>query len=330
MNTTKKQRGKKYVGGALNNIFKNITKTIKRTIQQRTQKKRTYKMVCNPASLEDPAHNTTCYTKSILIKIKDAYNKQHPEKRIQSNHPKQVVKELKTRLLPKCKKEDCWLNLLPKEQRDVLDKEVFAPDQPKEWADNPDEWLSNYDMINVLQQYEKSYPNFRFLGPTPIDFDTKMSNGKCVWEDICHFQLEKQKDKGVTDIAFIFNLDEHDKSGSHWTSMYLSIPHKTLFYFDSALNDMPKEVQVLVDRITAQAKEIGVPLKFQKNVRQHQYGNSECGMYALFFIITLLTGKCGGLEKPISFSKAINMFKCRQIQDKHVFEFRNKYFNANE
>jgi hypothetical protein len=90
---------------------------------------------------------------------------------------------------------------------------------------------------------------------------------------------------------------------------------------------MPKEVQVLVDRISDQAKEMGVSLTFQKNVRQHQYGNSECGMYSLFFIITLLTGKCGGLEKPISFSNAINTFKCRHIPDKHVFEFRNKYFN---
>ena len=324
--------GGNFVAGriAINDFLSNISNSIRKTMKITKKKStETTKMVCNPAMKDRPATETTCYTNAILIKIKRAYNKQHPENPIRTTNTKKLVQELKQRLMPRCKKEDCWLNLLPEAQREVLDKMVFATDQPEEWKENPKEWLSNYDMMNVLEQYEESYPNFRLLGPTPIDFDTRLKSGKCVWEEICHFSLKKYKNQGITDVAFIFNLDDHDESGSHWTSMYLSIPHKTLFYFDSAMNDTPKEVQVLVDRILEQAKELGISLTFQRNKSQHQFGNSECGMYSLFFIITLLTGKCGGLDKPIEFSSAINMFESGKIKDNHVFDFRNRYFNSN-
>lgn len=320
---TKKKRRGGGSGGWLDSIVGSVLGSGSKTKKLNKPEK----MICNPAAIKDAAHPTTCYSEKNLLKIRDAYNANHSDKPIDTNIPaKELIHELKKRLSSKCPKEDCWLNLLPKAQREILDKEVFAPDQPKEWDSNPDEWLSNFDILNVLEQYEKAYPKFEFLGPTPIDFDT-VKNGKCIWEEICHFQISKYQEKGVTEIAFIFNLDKHNQSGSHWTSMYLSLKHNKLFYFDSALNDMPKEVQVLVDRITKQASDLGINLHFEKNVRQHQRGNSECGMYSLFFILTLLTGKCGGLDRPIDFHRAIKMFKCKHIPDKMVFAFRDRYYN---
>ena len=40
---------------------------------------------------------------------------------------------------------------------------------------------------------------------------------------------------------------------------------------------------------------MGIELKYQKDNTpfEHQMGNTECGMYSLYFIITLLTGKTG-------------------------------------
>ena len=32
------------------------------------------------------------------------------------------------------------------------------------------------DILDVMKQYEKAYKCFEFMGPTPIDFDTKMEN----------------------------------------------------------------------------------------------------------------------------------------------------------
>jgi Ulp1 protease family, C-terminal catalytic domain len=310
--------------GSIRNTFRNIMKK-----GDKTRKKFT-KMNCNPAIEKDAANAFTCYTKDILAKLKRAYNTAHPDEKIGTTDPTAIVQELRDRLLPKCKKEDCWLNMLPPDQRKVIDDMVFAPDQPKEWKNNPDEWLSNFDMIEVLQQYEKAYPNFRILGPTPIDFDTKMSSGKCVWDEICKFKYKEFEEKGVTDVAFIFNLDEHDKGGSHWTSMYLNIPKRQLFYLDSALNDFPEEIEKLVDRILQESKMNHTPFRFDKNTRQHQYGNSECGMYALFFIITLLTGKYGGIGRQITFERALKIFRSKRIPDNMVFKFRNKYFNKAE
>jgi Ulp1 family protease len=51
---------------------------------------------------------------------------------------------------------------------------------------------------------------------------------------------------------------------------------------------------------------------------QHQRGGSECGMYVLFFIISMLEGK-----SPTYFNKRI-------IRDEEVFKFRKIYFNSED
>ena len=48
-------------------------------------------------------------------------------------------------------------------------------------------------------------------------------NGKCVWEELCKFELEKQIEKGKNKIGIIFNLDKHYQSGSHWVSLFIDI-----------------------------------------------------------------------------------------------------------
>ena len=239
------------------------------------------KMICNPGG-PTAVDSSTCYSKDVLYKIQNAYNENHPDRPIKTTCPKKIVEELRCRLLPKCKKEDCWLNLLPKSQRDLLDKQVFAPDKPPEWKHNSDEWLSNFDIQHVLDQYETGYDHFELLGPTPIDFDTKLKDGTCVSDEICNFKLASYRKQGTTDVAFVFNLDKHNEPGSHWTSMYLNIPHRTLFYFDSALNSLPPEVDILKTRIIEQAQDLGITLKFDKNTIQHQ--KKKYGMWNVFLV----------------------------------------------
>ena len=53
-----------------------------------------------------------------------------------------------------------------------LEKMYFAPSKPSSWSKNPNEWLSNYDIKHVLDQYSDTYKHFAFIGPTPIDFDS--------------------------------------------------------------------------------------------------------------------------------------------------------------
>ena len=152
---------------------------------------KTKKMQCSPAVSGKSISTESCYTNPIIIKIRDAYHRTHPHQPRIRGSPKQILKELQHKLKKQCEKEDCWLELLPKSQREYLDQYVFAPDQPQEWKNNPDEWLTNYDIMKVLQQYEIAYPNFCFLGPSPIDFDTRVRDesftSQCVETTLCNF-----------------------------------------------------------------------------------------------------------------------------------------------
>jgi hypothetical protein len=305
---------------------KNKTKTIRLKKKRGGKTMKMNKMVCNPSVNKSRITTESCYTPDIIDKIKNAYNKNHPENIIRVKSHAQIIQELSERL--KCNKEDCWLNQLPESERKFVDEKIFAPDQPLSWKKNPTEWLSNHEIMDVLQQYEDTYPEFKFIGPTSIDFDTVLpnQNGKCVWEELCHFNLSKNIQNGVKKIGVIFNLDKHDEPGSHWVSLFLDIPNRILIYFDSAGNPTPPEITTLVHRIQ---KDFDLLYENQKGIQyienyphQHQTGNTECGMYSLYFIITLLTSKQSKLKSNI------NIFKTGKITDKFVQQFRGKYFNT--
>jgi hypothetical protein len=150
-------------------------------------------MNCNPGVNGKGVVSGSCFPPETLVLLKTSYNKYHPHSRIMATDLAQIWHELKGRL-SQCSKEDCWLNQIDDRNiRKKIDIATFAPDQPKDWKKNPSEWLSNYDIMDVLQQYEESYPDFHVIGPTPIDFDTRPKDmgGKCVWEELCNFHLKK-------------------------------------------------------------------------------------------------------------------------------------------
>jgi len=317
-------------------LFRKKKRTIhnKRTNHNKRGGNKTHKnkpMNCNPAVEGKTVTKESCFTLDVLHKIRDAYNKSHPENRITINDPHLLWLELKSRL-SSCEKEDCWLEQIhDKDLKEKIDELSFAPDHPEEWKKNPDEWLSNYDIEEVLEQYAEKHKEFKFIGPTPIDFDSRppKKNGKCVWEDLCHFSLDNL-DPAIRKIGVVFNLDKHNEPGSHWVSLFIDLENHFMFYLDSAGDDIPQEVQVLINRIKEQwsKKHPGKKMKIYKNHPfEHQQGNSECGMYSLFFIITLLTHRIEG--KQHSTEELIKMFKSKRIPDNYVFDYRKRYFNSN-
>jgi hypothetical protein len=203
-------------------------------------------------------------------------------------------------------------------EKELLD--AFAPTSPKEWTKNPNEWLSSLDIIQVMNQYEKKYKCFEFMGPSPIDYDTHKLYSECVWEELCHFNLADQIKKKKTKIGIIFNLDPHYKSGSHWVSLFINIKKGQIFYFDSAGPQIPEQIKKLVDKVTEQGHQLQNKINFvfdQNYPVEHQYGNTECGMYSLFFIVHMLEDKITGhyLKKHI-------------LKDKYIEKFRKIYFNS--
>jgi len=298
--------------------------------RKNNQHRKTFKrMNCSPAVKGKTPVNGSCFTDTVLRQLKTAYNKHHSTDKIVDDNPTIIWNELKMRLST-CDKEDCWLNEISDQSvRDKLDKQIFAPDQPDDWKQNNSAWLSNFDICDVLKQYEEPFPNFKVIGPTPIDFDTRPPdmNGQCVWQDLCTFSIEKMISSNKTKLGIVFNIDVHTGKGIHWVSMFVDLDDNYIFYLDSAGDKILPEIDALVKRIIDQGVKIGKTIRFHENCpTEHQAGENECGMYALYFIITMLTGKTEKAELN-TFMDKIEFFKNKRIPDSYVNKFRKIYFN---
>jgi hypothetical protein len=199
-------------------------------------------------------------------------------------------------------------------------KDSFAPESPPEWKTNPNEWLSSMDIIKVMKQYEKAYKCFEFIGPSPIDYDKKKIYGECVWDELCHFNLDDQVKKGKTKIGIIFNLDPHYKSGSHWVSLFINVKKKQIFFFDSAGDPIPNQIMKFVDNIIEQGQMLRPKIIFefdQNHPVEHQYGDTECGIYSIYFIVHMLEDKITS-----------HYLKTHILKDEYMQNFRKVFFNV--
>jgi hypothetical protein len=277
------------------------------------------KVNCSPKE-KGKMNNFSCYTSKSLFKLKDLWNARHPDVKINTNSPKEIHQELSEKFKGVCNKESCWLKQkahLGKIESDIADS--FAPESPEEWKKNPNEWLSSVDIMNVMKQYEKAYKCFDFIGPSPIDFDTRMLYGECVWDELCNFNLEQQIKQGKSKIGIIFNTDPHNKPGQHWISMFINIKKKKIFFFDSTGDKPVKEIMVLVDRIKEQGQKMNPKMNFHFDSNEgieHQYGNTECGIYSLYFIVHMLEDKM-----------TEHYLKTHILKDQYMEKFRKIYFN---
>jgi hypothetical protein len=219
---------------------------------------RTRKANCHPRKSKK---NSTCYEDSDILYLRNEWNRKHPTKTITSDQPNVIRRELDN-YMQECEDEICWTKLIhdQEKKKDIL-KKNFAVFHPKKWKENEKEWLSNYDISNVLKQYKETYSDFDFIDPSPIDFDTKLGN-KCVTDELCNLDLNHYLNKGIYRLAIPLNLDKHTGEGFHWVVLYVDLKKKFIYYFDSAKNKMPKEVKTLMDRLIIQTS---IPLKSLDN-----------------------------------------------------------------
>ena len=277
------------------------------------------KLNCSPKP-KGEMNNFSCYTNKSLYKLRDLWNARHPDVKIKTNSPKEIHRLISEYLKGVCNKESCWIKQkgdFGQVESDMADS--FAPESPSEWKKNPNEWLSSIDIINVMKQYEKAYKCFDFIGPSPIDFDTRKLYGECVWDELCNFSLKEQIKNGKTKIGMIFNTDPHNKPGQHWISMFINIKKKKIFFFDSTGDKPSSEIMTLVKRIEEQGLNLNPKLKFKFDSNEgieHQYGNTECGIYSLFFIVHMLEDKM-----------TEHYLKTHILKDEYMNKFRHVYFN---
>lgn len=269
---------------------------------------------CSPKSFQEKyTKNGTCFSKEALSKIANAYNKEYSDQeKIQikkSKSAKEIWIEIAKRMRDNCKDESCWVD------QDFVKKhnpannvaelqETFKPKKPESWNSNRNQWLTTTDIESVLLQYEDFYPDFKFIGPVPIDFDKKEGPGQCIVNELCNINVKRLLSDKISQIGIVFNLDPHDKSGSHWVAMFANLKdrsdgkkgvHKSqkpsIHYFDSYGMEPPKEILTLMRRIRFQAHKIGIKMRIFQSSYRHQYQNSECGVYSIFFITQMLAGK---------------------------------------
>lgn len=278
----------------------------------------------------------SCFTLDQLKKMAESYNNFINEDKIKgsqisiNNNKRNLIKELTIRLENRCKDQICWLkqNFIKVLKDDDIFGNTFRPVGPN----GKFEWLSTTHINDVMNQYEIKYPDFKFYGAIPIDFDELPFLGI---RDIEYDNIYKEKKK----LGFVFNLDEHWQSGSHWVALYSNLENGQIFFFDSYGKRPEKRIRALVKRMSRWChnkhnctdicsvtdgsdsymkkdikNNIEKKLKIEYNRNRHQYKNSECGVYSLNFILRLLNGD--------SFEKITK----NKVLDDEINDCRDVYF----
>jgi len=244
-------------------------------------------LTCNPGTIKDT--RDTCLPKAMISRLVNEWNMRHPEKKVPSSQDKQEQWTNLRRQMVTCDTEFCAVKKLvkPKEKKEF--QKFFRPEVPTEWKGDPDAWLSTDDIEDVMEQYEDAFPSFEFIGPVPLDFNAKSpvpSWGDCIVDEMCKLDLHKMKAKGTEKIGIVFNFDPHDKPGSHWVAAMLDLKEQIAYYYDSYGKGPPKEINIFFER----CKKQGIK-KIVFNDIRHQRKMSECGMYAIYFLVSMLFGK---------------------------------------
>ena len=240
--------------------------------------------------------SSTCFNRNQLLKIIQEYNKKYPNEKIvrYSNAGKQQLWNLiNEKLNNQCSVEWCWLDqdfISSSPEKHSLENQ-FKPQGPN----GVNDWLSTTNISNAMRMYEKIYRgSFKFFGPVPIDFDA-------LFDEIKNIDVIKMYYSGVRKIGFIFNLDPSNKSGSHWVALYVDLVQDVkkgggVYYFDSYSTSMgcpPKQIIALKERIMQGIKKLHSLLGIRHNPVyaynkiRFQYGNSECGVYSMYFILQM-------------------------------------------
>ena len=197
------------------------------------------------------------------------------------------------KLLADCNGDEiCWM----KRTRVINDNELqyFKPEKP----DGKYEWLSTDDIYNVMEQYEKSHPEFSFMGPVPINF-SELSD--TLTNEVNNLDLQQAYRSGIRKIGIVFNESPwypgQQNSGSHWVAMWIDLDKEKIAFFDSygcymkpgttRTHCVPSNINKLINRFKRQYP----GFKVTHNIHRHQKKDSECGMYCMAFILEALNGK---------------------------------------
>ena len=274
----------------------------------------------------------SCFTYKSLQQIATNYNnRQRIKNKIDINLSKdELVNALETKLADKCSNQTCWLRLdfVKAMNDDEINDYTFRPTGPP----GKYEWLSTNHINDVIDQYHSIHKDFLFLGTVPSDFEELPVLG------ISNIRFKDLEKDGKTKLGLVINLDKHDQDGSHWVALYSDLQKNQVYFFDSVGKPPIKGIKKFVNRLVkylymkkyntklpindiVSGKNrkylntlIGGGFDIRYNNIQHQFANSECGVYSINFITRLISGE--------TFDNIIN----NPTSDENMNKFRKEYF----
>jgi len=281
-------------------------------------------MVCAPGLKFEAG---SCARLAVLVELAKAYNvSANPTDQIKlssnletlnpQKYKAYLVDQIDKRVGDRCTTQKCWgqqefIRNMEEKARLEFIKHTHRPNSPQ----GKFEWLSTFDINGSMDQYYKEDNGYKFFGAVPMDF------ADLPGLEISHVDYDQYCQQCINKMGIIFNLDNHDQPGSHWTAMYTDFDKGNIFYFDSFGTKPEPRVRALMRQharyLQSQGKDIN-KIRVDYNKVQHQKGNSECGVYSINFLVRMARGDdfdklC---NNPIS-DKQIN--KCRRVYfDKYV------------
>jgi hypothetical protein len=119
--------------------------------------------------------------------------------------------------------------------------------------------------------------------------------------------------------------------------MFVDMDQSLIFYYDSAVNAVPRQINKLKKEIMKQGKKLDNPILFKyiQNDYNHQKTNTECGMFSIFFVVTFTTHNLDdhfqtimkGGKKQLTIKDIIHIFTKPGINDDLMTSYRKIYFN---
>lgn len=208
-----------------------------------------------------------------------------------------ILTEVKEKL--NCDTEKCVLKkIIKKVEPDVAQeiKESLATDFKPNGPALTTALLSNIDIDKILAQMAAKY-DLLAMPFHMIDFDTFRGGNT----DLNTIDLADEVAKGMKTFSVVLNTDKYSGNGVHWFCLFGDFRGKgtqddpyTLEYFNSS-GDRPRAS--VAEWLVKQEASINKKMPDKTVVVRkdmpiaHQQGDTECGVYALYYLIERIKGK---------------------------------------
>jgi hypothetical protein len=250
----------------------------------------------------------SCFSTKSLRKIAEAYNESVSSKKngeIPMNLPrKELIRRIRELMIDKCPSSEpgsnldsCLLQSNPDLVKIVEESDNIPPPAPNNKLLTTKPW-STSEVIAAMKYIEKRFPQYMFIEPAPMDFDSKDSVGQCMVSELCNFNIVKVLKRGKRQFGIIFNTHPSYRPGGHWICLFCCLETGRCCFYDSYGFLPEKEIVRFMFRVRQQyEKHFGKDMTLLYNDHQNQYKNVECGTFCIFFLCEM--AEHGDMSKAV-------------------------------